>query len=335
MLEYIDPRTIDWTSSPNPLATAGYRRHLHQAIHEQLNHPVHRAMQESVNYRLRLVCVPDGPNYRVAGGATFEDRVFVSPGSFLLAFSATSQQAAGYKVQVKDLTSGTLLYTQSTSFQNVTAGAPSDQVNPVSYLPKPRAIPSGFLSIRVQNLAGVTNTIQVVAWIAEPLHDLDPEITSASGTKLQGLQAAPPQTGPDAILYADMLGAQLARRITQGEGMGIFSPITPPSAAEVDLSFVPIIAGLVGDNVLIAPSGGAIGIHEMVIWNTATQTVTFMDGTTGTGFTLLKLKAFPGNNGYTLGMADKPHFIVSAGNPFVVNLSAGAELNGFVRFKAL
>ena len=109
------------------------------------------------------------------------------------------------------------------------------------------------------------------------------------------------------------------------------APAAGGAAAGEMLSQVIDIAAL-GDNIVIPGSGSfRIRIYELSVYNVAQKTVTFWDGTTRKLHG--PLPDFPAGSGYYLGDTDRPHFELTAGNSFIINLSVATQLSGFVRYR--
>ena len=100
-----------------------------------------------------------------------------------------------------------------------------------------------------------------------------------------------------------------------------------------DMIHVPIFANAVGDNVVIPPPGRRFLIMELLIWNAVgAQTLIYKDGTANPLLTQVNV---PISGGLFMGFAgnNQPHFTINAGNGFVINLSAGTEVDGFAKYK--
>jgi hypothetical protein len=92
----------------------------------------------------------------------------------------------------------------------------------------------------------------------------------------------------------------------------------------------PYNVSVVGNNIVVASAPGyRIAIHQMELWNTIAQNIRLLDGSTDL---LGPLVGFPAGAGLNLRWQDEPHFLLSYGEPFVINLSAG-QVTGFVKFK--
>lgn len=92
-----------------------------------------------------------------------------------------------------------------------------------------------------------------------------------------------------------------------------------------------ITANSAGNNILI-PAGQRIAVMEIFLWNAAgAQTLILQDGVTP----LNRLTGMPAGSGLMFGFAGngEPHFRIAAGNAFLLNLSVGTLVDGFVKYR--
>jgi hypothetical protein len=103
-------------------------------------------------------------------------------------------------------------------------------------------------------------------------------------------------------------------------------------ATSRDITRVRINASAAGDNVLIPPPSRDLEILAIFLWNgVGIQTLILRDGIT----TVLQQTNTPIGGGLLLGYAGayQPHFIASAGNPFILNLSAATQVDGYIHYR--
>ena len=115
-------------------------------------------------------------------------------------------------------------------------------------------------------------------------------------------------------------------------------PQIPRAALNRQLKFIQVNATLAGDNIVIPPLAGIKQIFEIVLWNVAAQTLRLTQGAANSanGLTLLQLTNFPALAGLTLGFNgsfDQPHWELDNGQPLVLNLGGGTQVDGFVRYR--
>lgn len=113
-------------------------------------------------------------------------------------------------------------------------------------------------------------------------------------------------------------------------------PVTTPKQERASLLTIPILANLAGDNVLISTLTGRKLIYEFVIWNVTAQTVALYQGPSVGGILQTKFTNFPSLTGFTLGFNgnfSQPHFEIDAGQPLILNLQNGTEVDGFIRYR--
>jgi hypothetical protein len=101
---------------------------------------------------------------------------------------------------------------------------------------------------------------------------------------------------------------------------------------------VPIIAGNMGDNLLIATTSGQLLIYEIVLWNSSAAPVDMQlfQGPSAGGVLLLPISNFPATTGLTLGFNgsfEQPHFEIDSGQQFVLTLSTAGPVQGMIRYK--
>jgi hypothetical protein len=107
----------------------------------------------------------------------------------------------------------------------------------------------------------------------------------------------------------------------------------PAAGIGDDLVHVPIFANAAGDNTIIPSPNRPILIMELFLWNAVgAQTWQIKDGAVQL---LVQQANVPVSGGLMLGLTGNgaPHFKVSQGNSFVLNLSAGTEVDGYVKYK--
>lgn len=123
--------------------------------------------------------------------------------------------------------------------------------------------------------------------------------------------------------------------LVPGPTLPTITPATP-TVQRSSLLSIPIIANGVGDNQLISTLIGEKLIYELFLWNVAQQTIELYQGASANGILLLRLTNFPALTGFTLGFNGNfamPHFSIDSGQPLVLNLSAGTEVDGFVNYR--
>lgn len=270
---------------------------------------------QATGLRPLVTVVPDSTGAAVAAKATYEDRVTVPAGSLLWAMSGTSSAAAGFTVQVTDAGTKKPLFSQPPFFSNATgqgsvsvpdcSGALQTLAHPLFVLPRPLVIlPPGQVGLQINNLAAAVNILQVCLFFAAP---------GPSGEMPNEFNAA---------LNLDFQLARLAKR-DQGSQSAKLEPV---------MNHVPFqILGAPGDYVVVAGTPAArITIYELDIWNVALQTITLMDGPDRLRG---PLTGFPASSGRGWEDTGKPHFQCSPGRDFIINLSAGTEVSGYVKYK--
>jgi hypothetical protein len=99
-----------------------------------------------------------------------------------------------------------------------------------------------------------------------------------------------------------------------------------------------INAGTVGNNTLIPAANKRIEILEMLVLNpSGVQTLIFFDSQNSTANILLRLLNYAEGAGLMLGFAGTgdPHFTIDAGNAFVLSLSVGTQVDGYIKYRLI
>jgi len=105
----------------------------------------------------------------------------------------------------------------------------------------------------------------------------------------------------------------------------------PAPAAEPEIINRIITAAAAGDNTLIAAQPGTIELLQMVLLNSALQTLKFFSGPT----LLQDLPNFAAGEGYELAFTAGliPYWRIPAGNALILNLSVGTRVDGFLNYR--
>lgn len=274
------------------------------------------AERHATGTRPYVAVMPDSSARAIASKATLEDRTTVPVGSLLWAISAVSDQAAGFSLQITDVTTKKPLFNQLVHAENASGhgsvtvldSGGGDQViaTPLHVLPKPLVImPPGLVGVQITNLAVAVNTLQLC------LHFICPD--GESKTQLLSRHNLE-------VATAVALAQRAVREPTSGQ-----------KAQDAVMNHVPFSVTALGDNTILAGSPGArITIYELDIWNVAQQTITLMDGPDRLRGPLTN---FPAQMGRTWDDNGKPHFQLTAGRSFILNLSGATEVSGYVRYK--
>jgi hypothetical protein len=269
--------------------------------------------------------VPDVSNAQLIANGRFEGRIPLRPQSYIWAYSAYSAQPEGFTVQIIDLSTG-MQFFQNPEKHGLLSGKQVDPYGinfPLCILPAPKLVLApGVLSVRVMNLSASANEVQFVIFTAEPpvegirvknAHNLLLDAEAALAARAIRGGFAPGIPGPGS---------------GSGSGAGGSGIIAP---AVEDLSQPIEIAGAGTYAVLPGFTSYRIAIHELQLYTTAAADITLWDGATR------KLQGtftnFPGGAGFYLPPSERPHFRLTAGNPFIIE-TTGA-LAGFVNYRML
>lgn len=292
------------------------------------------ALDQAQGLRPFVAVMPEPENTSIAGNGTYEARVSVPVGSRIWGISGMSGQPEGATVQVTDSKTQKPLFSQPVDIANVTGGSLSVKdsagiahtyKSPLHLLAKSGLVLApGILQVKIVNLSAVANKLQVALHFSVP-----------NGGQVTNPNAA------DHELAAEL---DLANRAVRDVGTGQLitatgdtssGPAAPAAAPSIvdTLIRVPFDISAAGDNVIVAGNAaGRVSIYQLDIWNAAgAQDITLKDGSSNQ----LRgpLANFPAQTGYALGFQDAYHFQLSPGNSFIINLSNGTRLTGFVRYR--
>lgn len=119
-------------------------------------------------------------------------------------------------------------------------------------------------------------------------------------------------------------------------GCDLADPKSTPVQRRSSLLHVPIDISTAGDNQLISTLIGKKLIYELVLWNLFAQDLALYQGPSASGIVLFPWPGVPNQTGMIFGFNgnfEQPHFEIDAGQPFVLNLSAGSRVTGFLRYR--
>lgn len=295
-------------------------------------------LRKALGYEPRNEVIPDQQHVAIARQATWDHRVTVPPGAWLWAVSGSSQQPEGFTVQITDFATRGNLFSNPLHYRNITgqgsqnvldAGANTVAIaTPLHLLSMPRPIVEpAVLNVQITNLSTTSsNEVQLVLWILEP---------PATGSPANEWNAE-----LDAAIEQWRRGFQSGYENSSASGAAApqtFAPATNPMLAPA--YHQPFNTGVDGDNILVpGVPGMRIAIHQMSLYNTIAQNLRFLDGGNGPDLTG-PLSGYGEGGSIYLPYQEEPHFVLSDGNPFVVNLTAlpaiGATgaITGFVKYR--
>jgi len=107
----------------------------------------------------------------LSAGVPFQEKVRVPHGSYLIGFTGSSNQAAGFQLQLRAVASGEELCSEQIKHANLTGGTGASRgaYNILHVLPRPWIIVQpAELIVELFNLATSAATLQLVLWVAQP-----------------------------------------------------------------------------------------------------------------------------------------------------------------------
>lgn len=154
---WIDPRSIDWTDTLNPVTHPGWYANNNPFVFEALNDEYMMALRNARGIEPRVYVGPNPQNMLIPAGTTQDYEVASEPNFWMYALTATPEDGKDFLLQVTDIVSGATLFSQPVSavaLSTRTAGR-----GPQFFLSTPQLyLPPSYPVIRVINTA---NTDQV------------------------------------------------------------------------------------------------------------------------------------------------------------------------------
>ncbi len=164
---WIDPSSLDWTDSPNPLTNPGWAKNNNRFAWESLQEPLMLALRHGVGIEPRIWVCPDAADQNIAAGATYDFSVPCEPNTWLYGLNVKSQQTAGFYVQITDSVTGATVFSQPILSQNLQGNKNKGQV---ILLSAPRLfVPPAYPIVRIINNANAANLCQVNLFCAVEL----------------------------------------------------------------------------------------------------------------------------------------------------------------------
>lgn len=285
------------------------------------------ALDLANGYRPFVATMPES-SIEIPPLSTYEPRVSVPANSWLWAISAKSAHADGFTIQITDLSTRKPLFSEPIAHDLASGGAfgfkncygvAQTVRNPLHVLPKPLAVLTpGLLGVKLQNLAPANNRVRVALHFAIPT---------------RATQEQPNEW--NAELEREL---RLAGRAIRDAGSSVLSSaiggnafVDSPGSSEEEPVHLQFDVSDVGDNIIVAGSGsGKLNIYQLDLWNVAQQTIQFFRGSVSLrgAFT-----DFPALSQYGLALQDKPHFTCLPGQPFIIRLSGGTPVTGFIKYR--
>jgi hypothetical protein len=151
---WMDPRSIDWTDSLNPLVNPGWSKNNNRFVYEALTGLFIMALRNARGIEPRVYVGPNPQNMLIPAGTTQDFEVpLESPNFWLYALTATPASELDFLFQITDAVSGATLFSQPVSaatFNTKTSGR-----GPQAFLSEPQLYDSpSYPIIRVINTAG-------------------------------------------------------------------------------------------------------------------------------------------------------------------------------------
>lgn len=162
-VNWIDPRSTDWTDSLNPLTKPGWSPNNNQFAYDSLQDSGMLALRNAIGIEARIWVCPDAVNQLIAPQSTTDFNVPSEPNTWIWALNAVSNPGqtadpAGFFVQVTDSISGATLFSSPVLNTNLdgsraSSGTASKQ-SPLVLISAPQLyIPPAYPIVRIVNLS--------------------------------------------------------------------------------------------------------------------------------------------------------------------------------------
>ena len=161
---WIDPRTVDWTDTLNPITHPGWYRNNNPFVFEALNDEFMMALRNARGVEPRVYVGPNPQNMLIPAGTTQDYEVPIEPNFWMYALTATPQtideSPLDFLVQVTDIVSGATLFSQPASAR--TLSTRTNGRGPQVFLSTPQLYhPPSYPVIRVINTAAQDQVCRV------------------------------------------------------------------------------------------------------------------------------------------------------------------------------
>lgn len=156
---WLDPRTIDWTDSPNPIGNPGYRKNNNRYVFNALQDPFMLALRLAKGIEPRIYLGPDPQDNTIPAGNTQDYEVPIEPNFWCYAMAA-SGSGRDFLVNVTDSVTGATFFSSPVSMATINpARNGTSGRGPQFFLSTPHLFtPPSYPVIRVIN---TTNSAQV------------------------------------------------------------------------------------------------------------------------------------------------------------------------------
>jgi hypothetical protein len=156
---WIDPRSIDYTDGLNPLANPGYLPNNNPYAYASLQEPIMLGLRNGIGIEPRILVCPDPLDQLIQPGATYDFSVPVEPNTWLYGLNVSSQQAAGFYLQITDSGTGATVFSQPVFSKNVQGTKSKGHIVLIS---APRLfVPPAYPVIRIVNNSASANLCTV------------------------------------------------------------------------------------------------------------------------------------------------------------------------------
>ena len=173
---WLDPRSVDWSDSLNPLTKPGWSPNNNQFAYDSLQDDVFVALRHAIGIEARIWVCPNPQAQLIAPQSTIDFDVPCEPNTWIWALNAISNpgqapDAAGFYVQVNDSLTGAGLFASPVLSRNLDGSASGtgthSRQGPLVLLSAPRLyVPPAYPIVRIVNLSMSAQTCIVQLFCA-------------------------------------------------------------------------------------------------------------------------------------------------------------------------
>lgn len=173
---WIDPRSVDWSDSLNPLTKPGWSPNNNQFAYDSLQDDTSLALRNAIGIEPRIWVCPDSVHQLVAPQSTTDFNVPCEPNTWIWALNSVSNpghspDAAGFYVQVIDSVTGVNLFSSPMLNSNLdgtrASNGTTSKQSPLVLLSAPRLyVPPAYPIVRIVNLSLSSQTCIVQLFCA-------------------------------------------------------------------------------------------------------------------------------------------------------------------------
>lgn len=156
---WVDPRSIDFTDSFNPLARPRWYKDRNPFMYNLLMNPMWQALRMAKNLEAQIYIAPDPINQTIQPGTSYDQSVNIEPQTWLYGINSRGSINSNFLVQITDAVTGATVWSQP---PNATVLGPGNSNGLIVFLEEPRYFnPPAFPILRIVNQHSAAQVITV------------------------------------------------------------------------------------------------------------------------------------------------------------------------------